>query len=139
MDIQNPIVALCQQGSRAEFEGRPEAAAALYLQAWDQASDDYEAAMAAHYRARMQASPAESLTWHSQAITHALAAEQAGDQRIQEFFPSLWLSLAGAQRDCGETEQVRLSFERARAAAESLPGPVGELFRAGLAKHELAV
>lgn len=55
------VVQLCIEGSRAEFEGRPAEAHALYLQAWEAAADDYEACIAAHYMARHQVTPEERL------------------------------------------------------------------------------
>ena len=43
MDITNPVIKLCLDGARAEFEGRIADAHLHYQQAWDTAADDYEA------------------------------------------------------------------------------------------------
>lgn len=46
MDPNNPVVKLCAAGMEAAGEGRLADAAALFMQAWDTAQDDYEAGVA---------------------------------------------------------------------------------------------
>ena len=43
MNLNNPVVNLCVEGTWAEFEGRIEDARTLYMQVWEVARDDYEA------------------------------------------------------------------------------------------------
>jgi hypothetical protein len=71
MDISNPVIQLCIEGTRAEFEHRSEDARAYYQQAWEAHTDDYEACIAAHYLARFQENPKESLRWNQIALKHA--------------------------------------------------------------------
>ena len=105
MDTNNPVIQLCMQGSRAEFEGRMEAARSLYLQAWDISQDDYQACIAAHYLARFQATPEEMLRWNQEALDRA---RQVDDERVKEFYPSLYLNLGCSHEMLGnETEAQR--------------------------------
>ncbi|MBI3189769.1 MAG: hypothetical protein HYZ33_03880, partial [Ignavibacteriales bacterium] len=90
MDLDNPVIQLCMDGARAEFEHRIEAARSLYQQAWEAHSDDYEACIAAHYVARFQETPAETLRWNQIALDHANAVH---DERVKDFYPSLYLNL----------------------------------------------
>lgn len=90
MDPNNPVIKLCIDGTRAEFEGRVADAQAIYQQAWDTAQDDYEACIAAHYVARHQATPAETLRWNQLALARADAVD---DERVQGFYGSLYLNL----------------------------------------------
>jgi hypothetical protein len=53
MDLDNPVIQLCLAGTRAEFEGRLDAARAAYRHAWELAQNDYDACVAAHYVARL--------------------------------------------------------------------------------------
>jgi hypothetical protein len=71
MDPDNPVIKLCVAGTRAEFEGRLDDARRLYLQAWEAARDDYDACIAAHYVARHQASPRDTLRWNQEALLRA--------------------------------------------------------------------
>src|SRR5215470_5632474 len=99
MDPGNPVIALCAQGMRAEGEGRDAEARALFLQAWEAATDDYEACVAAHYLARQQDTPQESLHWNRECLQRA---DRVGDERVRGFYPSLHLSLARAHEKLGD-------------------------------------
>ena len=90
MDLTNPVIQLCIQGTRAEFEGRHEDARALYQQAWDLTKEDYEACIAAHYVARFQDSPAQTLQWNRIALERADASDP---ELVKEFYPSLYLNM----------------------------------------------
>lgn len=84
--MDNPVIRLCAEGTRAEFEGRKEDARRLYREAWDVCKDDYDACVAAHYVARFQDAPEESLYWNREALARA---ERINDERVQSFYPSL--------------------------------------------------
>lgn len=90
MDTTNPVIQLCIQGAFAEFEKRLDDAHALYQWAWDLHADDYEACITAHYLARYQDSPVETLRWNQIALEHA---DAVNDERVDEFYPSLYLNL----------------------------------------------
>jgi hypothetical protein len=90
MDLNNPVIQLCMEGTRAEFERRLDDARLLYLQAWDAHTDDYDACIAAHYVARFQETPEETLHWNQIALVHANAVD---DERVKDFYPSLYVNL----------------------------------------------
>lgn len=99
MDANNPVIKLCVAGSRAEFEGRVADAQALYQQAWHAAQDDYEACIAAHYVARHQPTPAETLRWNRIALERA---DAVADERVQGFYGSLYLNLGHSYELVGD-------------------------------------
>ncbi len=103
MDTSNPVIALCVTGSRAELEGRRGDAYALYARAWDAAQNDYEACIAAHYVARSATSPQEILRWNREALVRA---EAVGDERVQPFYPSLYLNLGRSHEILGEQAEA---------------------------------
>jgi len=51
----NSIVKLCLQGMDMETNGNPEDAGRLILQAWNEATNDFEKYLAAYFLARQQA------------------------------------------------------------------------------------
>jgi hypothetical protein len=110
MDTSNPVVQLCLQGSRAEFERRLEAARSLYQQAWEARTDDYDACIAAHYLARFQDGPEESLRWNQLALLHAEAAD---DERVREFYPSLYLNLGRSHEILGNQAEAKRYYDLA--------------------------
>jgi len=90
MDINNPVIQLCMEGTRAEFEHKKEEARAFYQQAWEIHTNDYEACIAAHYLARFQKTAEDTLYWNLIALKHANAVN---DESVESFFPSLYLNL----------------------------------------------
>jgi len=104
MDLSNPVIQLCIQGARAEFEHRIEDARLLYQQAWEASTDNYEACIAAHYAARFQDNPEDSLRWHQLALTHA---DMVDGERIKDFYPSLYLSLGRSHEILGNQPEAQ--------------------------------
>jgi hypothetical protein len=62
IDPTNPVVALCAEGMARE--GEPAVAKRLFEEARSSRTDDFEAAIAAHYLARHQPTPADTLHWN---------------------------------------------------------------------------
>ncbi|WP_329235189.1 hypothetical protein OG417_29240 [Actinoallomurus sp. NBC_01490] len=127
MDPQNPVVRLCAEGMRAETEGRDADARELFEQAWRTAADDYEACVAAHYLARHQPTPRETLRWNQECLDRA---NRVGDERVTGFYPSLHLNLAKAHRDLGDPQEARRHFTLAAAHLDDAPpGPYADGLR----------
>ncbi len=110
MDINNPIIQLCMAGTRAEFEHRIEDALVHYQQAWEARTDNYDACIAAHYVARFQDSAEESLRWNQVALEHANAVN---DERVKDFYPSLYLSLGRSYEFVGNLSEAQRYYELA--------------------------
>lgn len=111
-DMENPVIKLCIAGTQAEFQGKIQAAAAFYMQAWQAATDDYEACIAAHYVARFQPDAAETLRWNQTALLHADAVE---DEQIKDFYPSLYLNLGRSYALLGEPLEAQKYYALAAA------------------------
>ena len=90
MDTDNPVVQLCIQATQAEYAKKIDEAASLYWQAWREATDAFEKCVAAHYVARIQKDPQEMFRWNFIALTQA---NRVGDQRVQSYYPSLYLNM----------------------------------------------
>ena len=112
MDTNNPVIALCMAGSRAELEGRRADAYALYAQAWEAVTDDYEACIAAHYGARGAAEPGEIFRWNRIALDRAVTAD---DERVQPFCPSLYLNMGRSHELLGEQAEAERFYALAAA------------------------
>ncbi|WP_052847521.1 hypothetical protein [Streptomyces avicenniae] len=132
MDPQNPVVRLCGEGMQAEAQGRADDARALFLRAWESATDDYDACVAAHYLARHQPTPAETLRWNQECLRRA---DAVGDERVSAFYPSLHLNLGQAHRDLGDTAAAREHFSRAAEHMGDVPpGPYADWTRYAIAQ-----
>ena len=104
MDLDNPVIQLCVQGTQAEFRGEIDLARTLYQQAWAAAQDDFEACVAAHYVARHQESPEQRLHWNQIALDRANAVR---DGRVQAFYPSLYLNMGQSYELLGSADEAQ--------------------------------
>ncbi|MFI6885570.1 hypothetical protein [Streptosporangium canum] len=127
MDPDNPVVRLCTQGMQAESQGRPDEARDLFLQAWKAAQDDYEACIAAHYLARHQPTPEETLHWNQECLDRA---DRVGDERVRGFYASLHGNMGRSHLELGQVDQAREHFLRAARRIDDLPaGQYGDWLR----------
>lgn len=138
MDPNNPVVQLCAQGMQAETEGRADDARDLFQLAWEAATDDYDACIAAHYLARHQTTPEDTLHWNQACLDRA---NLVGDDRVRGFYPSLHLNIAHAQEELGNAEDAREHYRQAASCIhDAPPGPYRDGIRytvaAGLGSRE---
>jgi hypothetical protein len=116
IDPTNRVVALCAEGMA--MEGAPAEAMQLFEAAWAARSDDFEAAIAAHFVARHQPTREETLHWNALAVQHA---ELVSDGRAAELLASLYLNLADAHDKLGERGPAVAAVKRAAACLDQLP------------------
>jgi hypothetical protein len=136
----NTIIKLCLQGMDMEGKGKPEEASALFLQAWNEASTDFEKFIAAHYVARHQKNVPDKLKWTETALQFAL---KINDDTVKSAFPSLYSNLAKCYEDLNDPDNAKKNHELAISFQEkpSDRGPfyhgtkadlqVGDLLTAG--------
>ena len=103
---------------QAEAEDRGADAYELFQQAWESAQDDYEACVAAHYLARHQPTPQETLRWNQECLTRA---DRVADERVKGFYVSLHLNMAQAYRNLEASDRAREHFELAAGHVHELP------------------
>ena len=116
IDPMNRVVALCAEGMA--IEGSPADALRLFEQAWALRTDDFEAAVAAHFVARHQPTPADTLRWNALAVHHA---ECVSDGRAAELLASLYLNLADAHEKLDERDAATTAVKRAAMHLDQLP------------------
>ena len=132
MDPNNPVVKLCAAGMQAEAESRFDEARALFEQAWTTSQDDYDRCVAAHFVARQQDNPQQMLHWNLEALARA---EAVADERVQPFYPSLYLNLGYSYETLGHLVEARRHYERAAQRLDDLPpGPYGDTVRDGITR-----
>lgn len=116
IDPTNPVVALCAEGMAVE--GMPAEARRLFERAWAIRRDDYDAAIAAHFLARHQETPADTLHWNALAVRHA---EAVRDASATDFLASLYLNLGDSYANVGDTPASIEAVHRAAAHLASVP------------------
>jgi hypothetical protein len=92
--------------------------------------DDFEACIAAHYVARHQDSPAGMLHWNREALSYA---EAVGDDRVRDFFPSLYLNMGWSYESLGDPVEAGKNYELAASCLDDLPpGPYRDMVQGGI-------
>ena len=95
-----------------EDKGEPEEARRLFLQAWNEATDDFEKFTAAYYVARHQTDVRDRLKWLETSLQHAL---KINDVTVNAAFPSLYTKIAECRENLGDLESARKDRELANS------------------------
>lgn len=136
----NHVVKLCIQGMDLEEKGKPEEAGRIFLQAWNEAINDFEKCTAAFYVARHQKSVQEKLKWLETALALAL---RINSDSVKGALSSLHLNIARCYEDLGDLDNAQKNRELATRFKDKLSdkGPfyhgtkadlrIGDLLTAG--------
>jgi hypothetical protein len=106
----NNVVRLCIQGMDMEENGNADKAIRLFLQAWDEATDDFEKFIAAHHLTRQQKNVADRLHWHETALQLALKIDS---DAVKAAISPLYLDIAKCYEDLGDQNNVKWNHELA--------------------------
>src|ERR1700751_2422099 len=97
----NNIVKLCLQGMDLEGKGQPGEASNVFLQAWNEATNDFEKFTAAYYVARHQKNSPDKLKWLETALSFAL---KINDDSVTSAFPSLYSNIGKCYEDLSDPD-----------------------------------
>jgi rifampin ADP-ribosylating transferase len=116
-DPRNNVVKLCVQGMEMEGKGKPEEASRLFLQAWNEATTDFEKFTAAHFVARHQQNISDKLKWLETALASAL---KINNESVTGAFPSLYLNVAKCYEDLGDPDNAKKNYDLAISFRDKL-------------------
>jgi rifampin ADP-ribosylating transferase len=111
----NPVVQLCIRGMAMEEKGDSEEASGIFIQAWNEAADDFEKFLAAHFVARHQNSIPEKLKWLETGLRLAL---KINDDAVNPAFPVLYSTIAQCYEDLGDTDNAKKNSALAASFSE---------------------
>jgi rifampin ADP-ribosylating transferase len=90
-DPRNHIIQLCVRGIAAEEKGQPAKAARIFLQAWNESTNDFEKFIASYYVARRQEKVRDKLEWLETSLRFA---SKINDVTVRSAFPALYSKIA---------------------------------------------
>ena len=108
----NHVIQLCIQGMALEEQGKPEEASRIFLQAWNESTNDFEKFTSAYYVARHQETVPDKLKWLETSLQFAL---KINDVTVNAAFPSLYLNIAKCYEDLNDSERAKKSYELANS------------------------
>ena len=123
-----------------EEKNKPEEASKIFLQAWNEGSDDFEKFIAAHYVTRYQKSIPDKLKWLEATVQLALIIN---NDYVNRTFSSLYSNIAKCYEELSDLDNAKKYYELAISFKEKLSdkGPfyhgtkadlqVGDLLTAG--------
>ena len=120
----NHVVKRCLQGMEMEEKGKPEEAARLFHQAWDEATNDFEKFIATHYVARHQKNVSDKLNWLETSLQFAL---KINNDTVKSAFPALYLNIAKCYEDLNEPEKAKKNYDLA-ASFKDNPSDKGPFY-----------
>jgi hypothetical protein len=115
-DPSNNVIKLCVQGMDMEEKGKPEEASRIFLQAWKEATNDFEKFTAAYYVARHQKNVSDKLRWLETSLRFAL---KINDVSVQEAFPSLYSNIAKCYEELNDVDNAKRNHELANSSADN--------------------
>lgn len=131
-DPNNKVVQLCAKGMEAEAQGNIEEAKQLFEEAWNSATNDFEAFTAAHYMARNQPDLQDVLKWNLESLHRA---NQIKDEGMKGHYPSLYLNVASSYEKLGDTDKAKEYYQLAAGSCEDLPaGKYTDIIKGGVAE-----
>lgn len=121
-DPNNKVIQLLLQGMGMEDSGKPEEASLLFLQAWSEATDDFEKFIAAYYVARHQKNVSKKLKWFETSLQFAL---EVNDVAVKSALPSLYMNIAKCYVALSDPDKAKKHVELSHASkgTPSDPGP----------------
>ena len=120
----NTVVKRCLQGIGMEENGKPIEAGKLFLQAWNEATTDFEKFIAAYYVSRHQKNVPDKLKWLKTALEHAL---KVNDVTVASAFPTLYSNIAKCYEDLGDSGKAKKNRELA-ASLKDKPSDTGPFY-----------
>jgi tetratricopeptide (TPR) repeat protein len=120
----NNIVKLCLQGMDMEAKGNPVEAGKIFLQAWNEATTDFEKYLAAYYLARHQKDASAKLQWFETALQLALKTDS---HSTNSALPSIYSSIARCYEDLNDIETAK-KYAQLGVSATSNPTDKGPFY-----------
>lgn len=118
----NNVVKRCVQGIDMEEKANPEEALKLFLRSWNEATNDFEKFLAAHFIARHQKTFSDRLKWLETTLHYALGTKDTG---VNSALFSIYLNIAQCHENLGDRDQAKNYYGLATSinSAPSDKGP----------------
>ncbi len=129
----NTIVKLCLQGMDFEEKGQPEEAGRIFVQAWNEATNEFEKFLAAYYMARHQINVPDRLSRFQMALQLAL---KINNDSVKGAFASLYINIAKCYEALNDFDKANENYELANSCTDK-PSDKGPFYHGSKADLEV--
>ena len=123
-DPDNTVVKLCLLGMAMQDKGEADEGNKLFLQAWNEATYDFEKFISAHFLARHQKDISGRLHWFETALQFAL---KINDVTVKSAFPSLYSNIAKCYEELSDADSAQKNHELAKSFTDK-PSDTGPFY-----------
>jgi tetratricopeptide (TPR) repeat protein len=120
----NNIVKLCLEGMDRGAKGNHQEARKLFLQAWNEATDDFEKYLAAYYVAQQQTDVSAELKWFETALQFALKTD---NRSANSALPALYSKIARCHENLNDADDAK-KYAQLALSARSNPTDKGPFY-----------
>lgn len=120
----NHVVKRCLEGMELEGRGKNLEAAGVFMQAWNEATNDFEKFLAAYYVARHQDTVGKRIEWLNSALA---CAAKVNDESVRAGMVALHERLAKCYEELNDASNVRVHQDLA-AALNTTPTDKGPFY-----------
>lgn len=106
------VIQLCLRGMALEADEKFEEAKTIFLQAWNEAANDFEKFLASYYVARRQTNVADKLKWLQTALQLALKID---NDSVKAAFVSLYVTIAKCYEELNDPDNAKKNHELANS------------------------
>ena len=106
----NHVIKLCLQGMVREEKGETEEATKLFLQAWNQSTNDFEKFIAAYHEAHIEKNVSGRLKWLQTAMNFG---EKINESFVKSAYYSLYSKIASCYRELNDVDNAKKNDEMA--------------------------
>lgn len=118
MDENNQIIKLVHEGMKMERENKIDQAQNLFMQAWNSSSNDHEKCISAHFVARHQNSPENTLKWNMESLNRA---NDVSKEKVRSYYSSLYLNAGVSYEDLDNYSEAMKYYDLAFKKLPDLP------------------
>lgn len=111
-DPKNKIIRLCMLGMAMEEQGKSKEANLLFLQAWNEAIDDFEKFIASYHIAKYKKDISDRLRWMKISLQHAIKSD---DDSVKSAFESIYLIISNCYEELGNSKEARINYELSKS------------------------
>lgn len=111
-DPKNKIIRLCMMGMSMEEQGNLEEANLLFLQAYNEAVDDFEKFIAAYHLAKYKKDALDRLKWMKISLQYAVKSNNNG---VKSAFKTIYLIISKCYEELGDSNEARRYYELSKS------------------------